>query len=315
MGHLFYKINPIISREMRSRMRGRRAFIVLTVHALLLSLLAGIIYISLYFDYVTRSYSSFNSSYSAIPSAEFGPVFGKALFIGTVMLLFAIFSFVAPAFGAGAIAGERERQTYDTLLLTSLRAGQIVWGKIGAIFVLMVLFIVLSFPIQSIAFIFGGVAIAELFIATLGLLVTVLAFSAIGLYISSLVRTTTIAVSISYGIIIPIVYGIPFLILFLTEGLPRAFFDFSNSVAEYLYTYGVVFLMSINPFFAAALTGDAAADGQGFFFYTTRHVGPLNSSGRLWMVSPWLIYVFFYMGLTFLSIRLAVRRVRKISRV
>ena len=316
MSYFYHKLNPIILRELRSRMRGRRAFIVLTIHIALLSLLTAIIYATFYYDYADQTFGYNSNAIATVPIAEFGPRLGQALFLGLILLLLTIFSFVAPAFGAGAIAGERERQTYETLLLTNLRASQVVWGKVGAIFALLILFILVSLPIQSIAFLFGGVAMIEFLISTLALLVTVLALSTIGVYISSLVRTTTIAVSIAYGIVIPLVYGIPFLIFFITDGpLERYFDDFSSQILEYLYGYIVIFLMSINPFFAAILTGEAAHSGDGYLIYRTSNIGPFRPRGSFWMLSPWLIYVLFYLTTTFLSVRLTIRQVRKIGRV
>lgn len=309
-----FPLNPIIQRELRSRVRGRRVFIVLVVHTLLLSLLAGIIYTTVYYEQAYR-YTYAATSYGGTPVSlvEYGPTLGKALFFGTVLLLLAIFSFVAPAFGAGAIAGERERQTYDTLLLTNLHPGQIVWGKIGAVFALMLLFIAVSLPVQSLAFLLGGVALIEFVIAGLSLLVSVLAFSAVGLFFSSLARTTSVAVSLAYGLIVPIVYGIPFLVLFLTEGPPSRFFDQLSGLLEGLYTYSMIFLMSINPFFAAILTAEAAADGQGYLIYSSSTFGPVNNVYGVWTPSPWLIYAGFYLLLTVLAVWLATRRVRQAS--
>jgi ABC-type transport system involved in multi-copper enzyme maturation permease subunit len=290
-------------------MRGRRAFIVMLVHIILLSLLAIIIYATVYYDEVNRTYYNAN----IVTVAEYGPDLGQAIFSGTILLLFAIFSFVAPAFGAGAIAGERERQTYDTLLLTSLRARHIVFGKLGAIFLLLVLFILVSWPIQSIAYLFGGVALADVIVATIGLLITAWAFSTVGLYISSLVRTTTTAVTITYAIIMPLVYGIPFLIFFLFEGPPSYYLDdLSNGPLRILYAYSTIFLMSINPFFATILTGEAAMQGDGYFLYRTGSVGPLNYPGSLWVISPWLGYSLFYLFLALLLLRFSVRRVAKL---
>ncbi len=308
MRFLFHRLNPIIIREMRGRMRGRRGFIVLTVHTLLLALLTGIIYATVYYEQINR----YNYNATVVSMADNGPTLGKATFIGTVMLLLAIFSFVAPAFGAGAIAGEKERQTYDTLLVTTLAGRQIVLGKLGAILVQLILFMFVSLPILSMAFWFGGIAPVELGLAALGLLVTLFAFTAIGLYLSSRVRTTVIAVSIAYAILIPVVYGIPIFIFFVTEGPFDPLFTSDNDLFQLLIDYFLIFLMAINPFFAAVLTGEAAANGHGYFFYRDSSVGPVYNSTQYWMISPWLIYVIFY---TLIGLALLIATVRRVGRV
>jgi len=308
MHSLFHRLNPIIIREMRGRMRGRRGFIVLTVHTLLLALLTGITYATVYYEEI----NSYNYNAAVVSMAENGPILGKATFIGTVMLLLAIFSFIAPAFGAGAIAGEKERQTYDTLLVTTLAGRQIIFGKLGAILVQLILFMFVSLPILSMAFWFGGIALIEVGLAALGLVVTLFAFTTIGLYISSRVRTTTIAVSIAYAILIPVVYGIPIFIFFVTEGPFDILFESDSDLLQLILDYILIFLMAINPFFAAVLTGEAAANGHGYFFYSDSRVGPVYNSHQYWMISTWLIYVTFY---TLIGLALLVATVRRVGRV
>jgi ABC-2 type transport system permease protein len=300
------RINPIIVREMRGRMRGRRAFIILTVYLILLACLAGSMYAFIYAENVS------NSSYNlTAPNAQYGPVIGKAIFTGTTILLLTIISLIAPALSAGGLAGEKERKTYEVLLITTLPAGRVVLGKLGAAFFFLVLLILASLPIQSLAFLFGGVAFAEVLIAALGLLVTALAFGAIGLFVSSLVRTTMSAIMISYGIIIPFIFGLPVMIIIfgsLSTLAMASVFEDPSLPTLLLLVYGGGFLASINPFSSAILTGVAAADGRGFFFFKET-----IDQNTFWLVSPWLVYVTFYGLLALILAWLTVRRVDRIS--
>ena len=317
------KINPIITSEMRSRMRGRRAFIILTIYLLLLSCLAGSVYATIYNENVNRSYYAYNVT---APNIQYGPVIGKAIFIGTTLLLLLIISHVAPAFTAGALAGEREKKTYDILIITPLRARQIVLGKLGAVFIFLLLLILASLPIQSLAFLFGGVALAEVLIGALGLLVTALAFGALGLYISSLSRTTMIALIVTYGLTIPFIYGLPLLLITIMSNLIQVplftgiLFDQYNLslistilfiITGLILVYGVGFALSINPFSSAIMTGILAANGYGYFFFKES----FGQNVTLWFLSPWLVYVIFYLLLTLLLLQLTVRRVAKISNI
>lgn len=304
---IYHSINPIIMSEMRSRMRGRRAFIALTLFLMFLSCMAGSIY--------ATSYATQNVSYNlAAPSIQYGPIIGKGIFTGITLLLLSLISFIAPGFAAGAIAGEREHQTYEVLLITPLSAFQIVWGKLGAVFGFLLLLILASLPIQSMALLFGGVAPVEVMIAALGLLITALAFGALGLYISSLARTTMIAIVITYGIAIPFVYALPLLLLYFGSLFASPFyypmtqFEPIPIFLMALLIYGIGFLLSINPFSSALLTGSAAASGKGYFFFSER-IG----STTLWFVSPWLVYVIFHTLLTLLLVFLTVRRLSQMS--
>lgn len=303
---IFGQTNPLIISEMRSRMRGRRAFIALTLFLMLVSCVASGIYASVY---------STGIDYYRIgaPGIQYGPIIGKSIFAGITLLLLGLISFIAPGFTAGALAGERERKTYDVLLVTPLRARQIVLGKLGGVFSFLLLLVLASIPIQSMALLFGGVAPVEVLIAALGLLVTTLAFGALGLYISSLVRTTLVAMVIAYGIGLPFVYGLPF-ILYYIGGLlwyiadPLLKLDPTAALLGLLTVYGFGFLLSINPISAAILTSVVAADGRGYFIFSQ----PMGST-TLWFISPWIVYVIFHTGLAFLLIALTIRRVAQVS--
>lgn len=298
---MFQKTNPIIIREMRGRMRGWRAFVVLTGYLILLSCLVGSVY--------AMAYQSSSTSYGLnAPNVQYGALIGKSIFSSTVLLLLAVVSFIAPAFTASAIAGERERQTYEILLVTPMRARQIVGGKLGSVFLFLLLLILASLPIQSLAFLFGGVELAEMLIAALGLLVTALSFGALGLYISSRSGTTMIAIVKTYAIIILFVYALPIVLFYIISFV--GLLDTSKLVTLTLIqilVYGLGFLLSLNPFIAAIGTAAVAADGQGYFLFKL----PLPT--ELWLPSPWLVYVAFYTLLTIVLLWLTIRRVGRIS--
>jgi ABC-type transport system involved in multi-copper enzyme maturation permease subunit len=99
--------NPVTMKELRSRMRGRRAFVVLTVYLLVMSLFLSLVYLA----------------YASASGTRFGPdsrQAGKAMFATVLGVEVFLVIFIAPAFTAGAITGEKERQTYD--LLRTLRS-------------------------------------------------------------------------------------------------------------------------------------------------------------------------------------------------
>jgi ABC-2 type transport system permease protein len=288
---MFQKVNPIILREMRGRMRGWRAFVVLTIFLMLLSCLAGSVYAIVYTESV-----SYNPYGLTSPSVQYGPIIGKSIFSGTVLLLLMITSFISPAFTAGAIAGEREQKTYEVLLITPMQARQIVSGKLGAVFL----------------FLLRGVALAEVLIAAVGLLVTVFAFGALGLYVSTLARTTMIAIIITYSFVI-LTYALPLMLFYFGTTLLPPVIEYADQnlllqVIGVALIYVIAFALSINPLSSALLTAMIAADGRGYFYFKENF-----DQITFWFVSPWLIYVAFYTLLALLLLFLTIRRVAKIS--
>ena len=130
-------VNPIIVKELRSRMRGARPFITLTV---MLLVLAGITYGIYRLSLSTMSY------YSGTPIS---PQIGQALFTLLAFLLLMFIAIITPAVTAGAISGEREQLTYEMLLSTPLAPAKILWGKLFSALSYIFLLIFAAIPIFS----------------------------------------------------------------------------------------------------------------------------------------------------------------------
>jgi ABC-2 type transport system permease protein len=169
--------NPLLIKELRGRMRGARAFVVLTVYLLLLSCFTSIIY----YAYAASARGPGGRSEMAY--------LGKTVFASVVLIEIFMVTFITPAFTAGAISGERERKTYDLLRTTLLPAHRLVSGKLASALTYMFLLILAAVPLESLAFVLGGVVVEELALALVVLLVSAFAFAAVGIFFSSLVRT------------------------------------------------------------------------------------------------------------------------------
>ena len=102
-------------------MRGRRAFVILTIHVLVMSAFVTLLY--------TIYAASANNAYSGIDRQ----MLGKIVFGGVVGMELLLVCFITPAFTVGAVSGERERQTYDLLRTTLLSSSALVLGKLAAL--------------------------------------------------------------------------------------------------------------------------------------------------------------------------------------
>src|SRR5438067_1880593 len=135
---------PVIARELRARMRGWRAMVILTIY---LAALSG--FALLHYQIVA------GQSFRGAVGQAF---IGKSVFSGIVTVVLLVVSLVAPALTAGAIASERERQTLDILLTTPLPAWSIVFGKLVAALAFLTVLVAAAAPIAGISFLLGGVA-------------------------------------------------------------------------------------------------------------------------------------------------------------
>ena len=128
--------NPVTVKELRSRMRGRRAYAILTTYLLLMSGLVLLVYVA----------------FASSVGNPFGPSSrqaGKAIFAAVLGVQMFLVIFVGPAFTAAAISGEKERQTYDLLRTTLLSARSLVTGKLFSALAYVFLLIIASIPLQQ----------------------------------------------------------------------------------------------------------------------------------------------------------------------
>mgnify|MGYP001061605246 CR=1 FL=1 len=297
--------NPVIVKEMRSRMRGLRAFLLITIYLLLLSgLVSAIVF----------SFISLNTRPTI--TTDQTQDLGKTIFSVVIGLELCMVCFVAPALTASSIAAERERQTYDILRTTLLSARALVLGKLGSAMIYLVLLLVISFPLQAVAYLFGGVNLEELLIAFAILLVTGLALCSMSLFISSITQRVVSSTVISYVATGLIIFGLPILIytVFIL-GMNMAFTsanappDQQRLVEIILLVIGW-FIVSLNPIATAIVTEIIMLENQSFLSIDV----PLSNGVSVLILSPWIMYLIFHLLLSLVFIWRSIRRVRRRER-
>ena len=204
-------IAAVTTKELRGRMRGRRAFVVLTVYLLLLSLLAYGLYlyqkatapeISSVTPGLNGGFTGAVSSTGALSSGVGHFIFAGLLFVETLLVVV-----LAPAFTSGAISLEREKQTIDMLVTTPLSSLAVVLGKLVSALVYVLLLIVASIPLASIVFTFGGVGPEDLVRGYAFLFALAFGMGAIGLFVSALVKRTQTATVVTYVTVLGLALG------------------------------------------------------------------------------------------------------------
>ncbi|MFZ5878738.1 MAG: ABC transporter permease [Chloroflexota bacterium] len=295
--------NPVIAKELRGRMRGRQAFVTLSVYLVLISILLLLIYL-------TADLGSSNTSWTP----EFRQELGKALF-GTVILMeLLMIPFIAPGLTSGSIAAEREHRTFDLLRTTLLSPRAFVLGKLGAAFAFLLLLIFAALPLESIAFMLGGVGLEELLVSTLMLVVTAIYYCTLGLFFSSILKRVIAATVASYGSIVLglLMLFVVYILLMLLESYSYGYSYPSrpDPFWEDLMSIVVWVLISTNPLIAAIVSETLLVDSQELFFTTD----PLSSSNGLVVPSPWIIYTLVMLFQTFLMIWWSIRAVRRPDR-
>lgn len=183
--------NPVVVKEFRTRMRGWKAFIVMGIYVLLLSVCVFIHYIN-----IADTSAFAQGNHMPLGNMRVGArLFSTIVWTQTILLMF-----ILPALTSGALTHELERKTIEMLALTRLSAGKIVLGKHLSGFLYALMLLACSLPLASMCLMFGGLSPAEVAV-TYALLATFsFMFTAIGVYWSSIFKNTASAGVCSYGI-------------------------------------------------------------------------------------------------------------------
>ena len=274
--------NPIVTSEMKVRMRTWRTPIGLLVYI-------GILVLFLLL-FASIALTSFSYNYNAADYSEVGLVIFNTLSI----VQFFIIVLVAPASTAGAISSEREKQTLDLLLCTQMSPTKIIIGKLISSLIWIFMMCISTVPLYSIAFLFGGVNPLAVIVVMLFYMLMSLAAGSIGLFYSTVFKKTVTSSIMSYLTI--------FLIFVLTIAIGYAEAFFMSQMGVYI---NMPIAFNFNPFlgflaaYYLALMGSTGV--QGFLF-----------SG----VPPVQVYTLIIVNIGFLvilSVLLLIISIRRIS--
>jgi ABC-type transport system involved in multi-copper enzyme maturation permease subunit len=179
-------IGGVATKELRGRMRGWRAFAILTVY---LAALAGILFLV----YLAIRQSSMNGGSATTLSSA-----GQAIFQVLMVLQLILVVFLAPASTSGAISLEREKQTLDLLAATPIPSLAVVIGKLVSALGFMLLQVIATLPLVAVVFVFGGVAPDDLLRAYVVLVISGFGFGCIGIAFSAIVRRSQTATVLTW---------------------------------------------------------------------------------------------------------------------
>ncbi len=238
-----------------------------------------------------------------------GGVVGKLIFGGVLAVELFLVCFIAPAFTTGAISGERERQTFNLLRTTLLSARRIVVGKLISALAYIVLLLLVAVPLQSLAFLMGGITAAEVLLSVELLLVTGLAYGAVGIYFSARTTRTLTASILTYTIALLVTVALPIASLLLGLLTPLGLSNLGNPLLEAILVYVLNFLSATNPIAAAVATETALQRYNAPFFYSYT----LVSGQNIPVVDPWVTFTVVYVLATIILVALAVRHVRRLE--
>ncbi|MDD4834601.1 MAG: ABC transporter permease subunit [Lutispora sp.] len=276
------KINPVLQKELKIRVRGWRAAGMIGIYLIFLALTASFVMIMSRQDYYRTTID---------------PQLAIGSYTGLAIMQFVLISFIAPALTTGAISGEREKQTLDLLLCTRMTPFSIIVGKLFASISQIVLLIVASLPIFSTVFLFGGISFKELLQLFGFFIIISITFGSIGIFFSSYFKRTTAANVLAYGTIAFLYFGTIFLtILYL--GI-RQNYDYK----------GVFPLLYANPGVGFASLLWEQFSGGVFNFLPGINIGAQGAGS----ISPYLINLIFNIALSAVLLLLSANKINPLK--
>ncbi|MCD4783044.1 MAG: hypothetical protein K8T10_04340 [Candidatus Eremiobacteraeota bacterium] len=200
--------NPLLTKELRIGLRENKVFIIQTIYLLIL----GVVTCFFLIDITSRS--------SQYIYTEAGKDFFRALCI----LQFFLVILISPSFTSGSISSEREKKTFDMLLVTNLSTGEILIGKLAYAVLYLILLLATSLPLVALVFFMGGVSPWEVLVYYSIILGSGILVCLLSLFFSSRSKSSSLATFMSYGALI--LTGI---ILFVLQGYFDLYYHWENN--------------------------------------------------------------------------------------
>lgn len=290
------KMNPVIEKELKIKMRGWKAPALITVY---LAFLGLIVFVSYLTNKVQQNYGS----------GIFNPRMALEVYNILALVQFIVIMFITPAMTGGAISGERERQTLDLLLCTNLSPLSIVWGKVFASISHIILLMAASLPIMSTVFLFGGVSLPDLLLVFAFWVMTALLLASMGIFYSTVFRKNTVSTIITYvtlGLLV-VGTGILFIISYYTAFIPAHLQPTASQFMGFFFS---------NPVYGFSSVMENSSTGIFFLDLFLRYgnmTRKLPSIGSF-EIKPWMVNMLFDLVLSAIFILLAARRIMPVKK-
>jgi ABC-2 type transport system permease protein len=298
--------NPVLINELRGRMRGKRAFILMTLYLFFLVVIVGLVYVL----------NSLSTSAAINNTTNQVQTIGKIIFFVIVGLEITSICLIAPALTAGSISSERERHTYDLLHTTLLTARQLVYGKFLSGWVFILLLILTALPVLSLSFLFGGISTEEMWMNALLLVVISFNFCSIGIFFSSIIKNTLAATVVSYAVPILTIFGVPILLL-VFSGMISSVMNFSSMnrqamplAQQQLLLAGAWFLVLTNPVASLVANEACLVDQHSIFLYNFS----LSNGNSTPVIMPWIGFTVLCLLFSLILLTLATIFARRTER-
>ncbi|BBF44095.1 hypothetical protein lbkm_2783 [Lachnospiraceae bacterium KM106-2] len=258
------KMNPVYKKELMLTMRSRRIVFKLLAFNSIIAIITMFVYYLL-LDLSTQvsvtSVSSILQIYVILAIVEF------------VLILL-----IVPASTGGAISMEREKQTFDMLLASTLQPYKIIVGKLLSSISVLLLLIISSAPFAAVVFTIGGITPKDLLELILYFVFLAAFIGSFGIYYSTRIKKTINAIVSTYFTTIALTVG-SFFFVYAVFSVNSIKNDVARGAGE------LILLLLLNPIltFVAMLTNQFGSYAS--FISVLKEMGTCPE----WVSSHWIL--------------------------
>ena len=297
--------NPIFVKELRGLIRQQRSRSVFTFYLTILVVIAFLFYVTVI------------SANAINPDPDVRRALGKIIFLAITLAQLLAIMFVAPLFSADSITSERENNTFDLLQITSLTTGSIIRGKLFAGVMFALIMLLSSLPLQSSAYLLGGLTPSEFFCSLILLIVTTIFLCSFSIWVSTRSRRTSSAMGLAYSVASIILIGFPTLVYVIIKLTPipldqdlfvslQSIIKPLDPIFQTIFIILVWLLIASNPISAAFVSYNLFLDeGARILYNLTAFNVPFP------LLAPWIAFVVLYLFISWLFYRLSIKRLKK----
>ena len=227
------RINPVYGKELKMKVRSVKFALTIFLFNMMLGIVA-----------ITGFEVMFNMHLN--PYVDYS---GAKVFYILVSMEILTVMFLIPSFTAGSIAGEREKQTLDILLTTTLTPGEIIMGKLMSSISMVFLLVVSSLPIISIVFTIGGIGMEDMIMFMLEILIISFFIGSMGMLASTMLKKTVQATVCSFAQIVLVCGGTVVVVIVAYIAAKLYYYNCMGAVGSMPDVSSVLFILLINPAF------------------------------------------------------------------
>ena len=188
MSQFFSGIGTILSLELRQRVRGVAAWVLLGIFVILVAMVTGAVWIAL---------------------AGFGPEAGAGAGIYSTIIYFVLLlgTLVTPALSGNAINGDRDAGTLATTQVTLITTWQLILGKFLAAWITALAFLVAALPFLLLSLISGDVYWDTILVSVVILALELAVVAAVGVGLSAIIQKPLFSIVTTYLVVATLSVG------------------------------------------------------------------------------------------------------------